>query len=195
MVTVRDTSFESFERALRERGVESHTVAGVVMETYQGGSAAFAPNPYMQSLRQWCTGKKALLVCDEIQAGFGRTGTLWGFEQYGIVPDLAVFGKGISGSLPLAAVAGRPEVLDLYPPLSMTSSHAGNPVCCAAALASIDLILNEKLAERAAETGAILVFAVLIALAACAASADRLRGGQGPGGGSGMRAARNHRAG
>ena len=133
----RDTSFDSFERALRERGVESHTVAGVLMETYQGGSSAFAPPPYMQALRQWCTGKKALLVCDEIQAGFGRTGTLWGFEQYGIVPDLAVFGKGISGSLPLAAVVGRPDVLDLYPPLSMTSSHAGNPVCCAAALASI----------------------------------------------------------
>ena len=110
----------------------------------------------MQSLRQWCTGHKALLVCDEIQAGFGRTGTLWGFEQYGIVPDLAVFGKGISGSLPLAAVAGRPDVLDQYPPLSMTSSHAGNPVCCAAALASVDLIVNERLADRARDTGAVM---------------------------------------
>ena len=83
------------------------------METYQGGSSALAPVEYVKSLRQWCTGKKALLVCDEIQAGFGRTGTLWGFEQYGIVPDLAVFGKGISGSLPLSAVAGRPDVMDL----------------------------------------------------------------------------------
>ncbi|HLH19434.1 MAG TPA: aspartate aminotransferase family protein [Bryobacteraceae bacterium] len=151
-----DTSFESFERALRERGVEPQNVAGVILETYQGGSAAFAPVRYMEALRQWCTGHKALLVCDEIQAGFGRTGTLWGFEQYGIVPDIAVFGKGISGSLPLSAVAGRPEVLDLYPPLSMTSSHAGNPVCCAAALASIDLVLNEKLAERARKSGAVL---------------------------------------
>ena len=152
----RDTSFDSFERALRERGIEPQTVAGVVMESYQGGSAAFAPPEYVQSLRQWCTGKKALLVCDEIQAGFGRTGTLWGFEQYGIVPDIAVFGKGISGSLPLSAVAGRADALDLYPPLSMTSSHAGNPVCCAAALASIDLILKENLAQRAAEMGAVL---------------------------------------
>ncbi len=151
-----DTSFESFERALRERGVEPQDVAGVILETYQGGSAAFAPVRYMEALRQWCTGHKALLVCDEIQAGFGRTGTLWGFEQYGIVPDMAVFGKGISGSLPLSAVAGRPEVLDLYPPLSMTSSHAGNPVCCAAALASIDLILRENLAERARVSGAVL---------------------------------------
>ncbi len=152
----RDVSFESFERALGEGGIEPQTVAGVLVETYQGGSAAFAPAAYMQSLRQWCTGHKALLVYDEIQAGFGRTGKLWGFEHYGIVPDLAVFGKGISGSLPLSAVVGRPDVLDLHAPLSMTSSHAGNPVCCAAALASIGLILEEKLAERAAETGAAL---------------------------------------
>src|SRR5579871_2111120 len=151
-----DTSFESFERALREQGVEPQNVAGVILETYQGGSAAFAPVRYMEALRQWCTGHKALLVCDEIQAGFGRTGTLWGFEQYGIVPDIAVFGKGISGSLPLSAVAGRPEVLDLYPPLSMTSSHAGNPVCCAATLASIDLVLGENLAERARIMGNVL---------------------------------------
>ncbi len=176
----RDTSFESFERALREHRIEPQNVAGVMMETYQGGSSAFAPPEYMQSLRQWCTGKKALLVCDEIQAGFGRTGTLWGFEQYGIVPDLAVFGKGISGSLPLSAVAGRPDVLDMNPPLSMTSSHAGNPVCCAAALASIDLILNEKLAQRAAEMGAVL-FRRLHALTS-RYRADRMRRGQGLGG-------------
>jgi 4-aminobutyrate aminotransferase / (S)-3-amino-2-methylpropionate transaminase / 5-aminovalerate transaminase len=152
----RDISFDGFERALRDRGVEAQNVAGVILETYQGGSSAFAPAPYMRALRQWCDGHKSLLVCDEIQAGFGRTGTLWGFEQYGIVPDLAVFGKGISGSLPMSAVAGRPDVLDLFAPLSMTSSHAGNPVCCAAALASIDLVLNEHLADRARETGAVL---------------------------------------
>src|SRR5437667_1638302 len=110
----------------------------------------------MRALREWCDRHQALLVLDDVQAGFGRTGTLWGFEHYGIVPDLAVFGKGISGSLPLSAVAGRADVLDQYAPLSMTSSHAGNPVCCAAALASVDLILKERLAERARETGAVL---------------------------------------
>ena len=151
-----DTSFAFFERSLADRRIEPQNVAAVVMETYQGGSAAFAPASYMQALRQWCTGHKALLVLDEIQAAFGRTGKLWGFEHFGIVPDLAVFGKGISGSLPLAAVAGRPDVLDLYPPLSMTSSHAGNPVCCAAALASLGLILEEKLADRAAHLGGLL---------------------------------------
>lgn len=152
----RDTSFDSFERALSEHGVEPQNVAGVMLETYQGGSAAFAPNEYMKALRQWCTGHKALLVCDEIQAGFGRTGTMWGFDHYGVVPDLATFGKGISGSLPLSAVAGRADVLDLYAPLSMTSTHAGNPVCCAAALASMKLIVDEDLAGNSARVGAIL---------------------------------------
>src|SRR5579863_5773335 len=151
-----DTSFDFFERSLRERGVEPSNVAGVMLETYQGGSGAFAPREYMQSLRQWCTGRKALLVCDEVQAGFGRCGTLWGFEHYGIVPDLACFGKGITSSLPLAAVAGRPDVMDMFPAGSMTSTHTGNPVCCAAALASIDLVLKENLTENARVVGGVM---------------------------------------
>lgn len=151
-----DSTFEGFENALRERGVEPRNVAGVILETYQGGTAAFAPVKYMHSLRQWCTGHNALLVCDEVQAGFGRTGTLWGFEHYGIVPDLALFGKGISSSLPISAVAGRADVMDLHPPGSMTSTHTGNPVCCAAALASIDLVINEDLAANASRVGSLL---------------------------------------
>ncbi|MEO7652263.1 MAG: aspartate aminotransferase family protein, partial [Bryobacteraceae bacterium] len=151
-----DTSFEFFQSMLRERGVEPQNVAGVILETYQGGSAAFAPPAYMQALRQWCTGHKALLVCDEVQAGFGRCGTLWGFEHYGVVPDLVCFGKGISSSMPLAAVAGRPDVMDLHPAGSMTSTHTGNPLCVAAALASIDLVLNENLAENARVMGNLL---------------------------------------
>src|SRR5512147_1548838 len=151
-----DTSFALFEQSLREAGVEPQNVAGVILETYQGGSASFAPVPYMKALRQWCTGHQALMVCDEVQAGFGRTGKLWGFEHYGIVPDLALFGKGISSSLPISAVAGRPDVMDLHPPGSMTSTHTGNPVCCAAALASIELVVKENLVENARKMGDLL---------------------------------------
>ena len=151
-----DVSFDLFERSLREAGIEPQTVAGVMLETYQGGSAAFAPPAYMQALRRWCDGHKALLVCDEVQAGFGRTGTMWGFEHYGIVPDLVLFGKGISSSLPLSAVAGRPDVMDLHPAGSMTSTHTGNPICCAAALASIDLVMAENLAENSRKVGALM---------------------------------------
>ena len=151
-----DTSFEGFERALKDLGVQPSQVAGVIMETYQGGSAAFAPKEYMQKLRDWCTNNGALLVCDEVQAGFGRTGTMFGFEHYGIVPDLATFGKGISSSLPLAAVVGRADIMDLHPPGSMTSTHTGNPICCAAALASIDLVVEEDLPGNSRRIGAIL---------------------------------------
>ncbi|MGA2271485.1 MAG: aspartate aminotransferase family protein [Bryobacteraceae bacterium] len=151
-----DNSFEGFERALRKRHVEPRDVAGVILETYQGGSAAFAPAAYIQALRRWCLSHNALLVCDEVQAAFGRTGTLWGFEHYGVVPDLALFGKGMSSSLPISAVVGRPDVMDLHPAGSMTSTHTGNPVCCAAALASIELVVSEKLAENARQVGGVL---------------------------------------
>src|SRR5260370_22658408 len=135
-----DTSFDYFERCLAEQNVDARNVAAVIVETYQGASAAFAPPEYMRSLRDSSTGHKALLVLDEVQAGFGRTGTMWGFEHYGIVPDLALFGKGISISLPLSAVAGTAEIMDSQPIGTMTSTHTGNPVCCAAALASIDIV-------------------------------------------------------
>jgi len=151
-----DTSFDFFQKALRDAGVEAPHVAGVILETYQGGSAAFAPVEYMKALRAWCNAHKILLVCDEVQAGFGRTGKLWGFEHYDIVPDLTTLGKGISSSMPLAAVIGRADVMDLHPPGSMTSTHTGNPICCAATLASIDIILNEKLSENSAAMGEIL---------------------------------------
>jgi 4-aminobutyrate aminotransferase/diaminobutyrate-pyruvate transaminase/4-aminobutyrate aminotransferase/(S)-3-amino-2-methylpropionate transaminase len=150
------TGFESFERYLHDLHIEPQNVAGVILETYQGGTAAFAPRQYMQALSQWCSGHKALLVCDEVQAGFGRTGTMWGFEHYGIVPDLTTFGKGFSSSLPISAVVGRADVLDLFGPGTMTSTHTGNPVCCAAALASLDLIVREELPKHAREVGALL---------------------------------------
>jgi len=151
-----DTSFDFFERSLAACGVQSRNVAAVLLETYQGGSAAFALPDYMHALRKWCDANEALLVLDEVQAGFGRTGTMWGFEHYGIVPDLALFGKGISSSLPLAAVAGPADLMDSQPIGTMTSTHTGNPVCCAAALASIDLVVREKLPANACKVGNVL---------------------------------------
>jgi len=151
-----DSSFEFFLRSLQESGVEASNVAGVILETYQGGSAAFAPPEYMQALREWTRGHKALLVCDEVQAGFGRTGTFWGFEHYGVAPDLITLGKGISSSLPLAAIAGPAHIMDLHPAGSMTPTHTGNPVCCAAALASLECILKDNLTERSRVLGELL---------------------------------------
>ena len=152
----KDTSFEYFLDCLAERGVKPESVAGVILETYQGGSASFAPVEYMQRMRRWTEEHDIVLTCDEVQAGFGRTGTMWGFEHYGILPDLTTWGKGVSSSLPLAFVAGRADLMDQFPAGSMTSTHTGNPVCCAAALASIRLVVGEGLADHAARMGALL---------------------------------------
>lgn len=148
--------FSYFEKELAKQGIKPEQVIGVMTETYQGGNSSFAPPAYIQALRKWCDDNKVVLIMDEVQAGFGRTGKFWGFEHYGIKPDLIACGKGISGSLPLSAVIGKKELLDQFPPGSMTSTHSGNPVCCAAALASLNIIHDEKLVENAAKTGEIL---------------------------------------
>jgi len=152
-----DTGFHLFLRALSDRGVSGRQVAGVLMETFQGGGADFAPPEYVQALRRWCDENGALLICDEVQAGFGRSGKFWAFEHYGIVPDMIVCGKGISSSLPMAAVISRPEIMDLYPPGSMTSTHTGNPVACAAAIANVRRILDQGLTANAAARGETLL--------------------------------------
>jgi 4-aminobutyrate aminotransferase/diaminobutyrate-pyruvate transaminase/4-aminobutyrate aminotransferase/(S)-3-amino-2-methylpropionate transaminase len=78
---------------------------------------------------------------------------LFGFEYYGVVPDVICCGKGISSSLPISCVLGKPEIMDLYGPGEMTSTHTGNPICSAAALANLKIVVNEKLAENSAARG------------------------------------------
>lgn len=151
-----DTSFGVFLRTLEAQGVRPEQVAGVITETYQGGNSSFAPPEYVRELRAWCDEHRALLTFDEVQAGFGRTGRYWGFEHYGVTPDLICCGKGITSGLPLSCVIGRPDVMDLYPPNAMTSTHTGNPVCAAAALANLDVIDDEGLVANAERMGAIL---------------------------------------
>jgi len=152
-----DVSFDLFRRALEQHGVDPARVAAVILETFQGGGASFAPTEYIQALARWCREHGALLVFDEIQAGFGRTGRLFGFEHYGVVPDLVCCGKGLSSSLPVAAVIGRADVMDLYGPAEMTSTHTGNPVCAAAALASVRNVVEGGLVENARRMGEVLL--------------------------------------
>ena len=152
-----DTSFDVFLNALAAQGVTPDQVAGVMSETYQGGNASFAPPEYMQKVRRWCDEHGALLIFDEVQAGFGRTGRYWGFEHYGVTPDLICCGKGISSGLPISAVIGRADVMDFYPPGAMTSTHTGNPVCAASVIANLKVICEEGLVERARQLGEILL--------------------------------------
>lgn len=152
----QDRSFDLFLQTLKGKGVGPERIAGVMTETYQGGGASFAPRDYIQALAKWCLENDILLIFDEIQAAFGRTGTLFGFEHYGVVPDLVCLGKGISSSLPVSAVLGKSRIMDLNGPAEMTSTHTGNPVCAAAALANIDVILKENLVEHARQMGDLL---------------------------------------
>ncbi|MBM3831052.1 MAG: aminotransferase class III-fold pyridoxal phosphate-dependent enzyme [Verrucomicrobia bacterium] len=145
-----DTSFELFLKTVAARGLQPENVAGVIMETYQGVGPDFAPVEFVRQLRAWCDANQIVLTFDEVQAGFGRTGKFWAFEHYGVSPDLICCGKGISSSLPLSAVIGREAIMDQFPPGSMTSTHTGNPVSAAAALASLRIIVRDKLADNAA---------------------------------------------
>ena len=145
-----DTRFACFEAALDRAGIAPERVCGVLSETYQGVGPDFMPEEYARALRAWCDRHGALLIFDEVQAGFGRTGRFFGFEHYGVVPDLVCLGKGVTSSLPLAAVLGRPDVMDLYPPGSMTSTHSASPLPVAAAIASIRVLIDEKLVDHAA---------------------------------------------
>ena len=150
--------FHNFSKLLNKKigGRPKDKVAGIILESFQGGGATFAPKGFMKLLRKFCTENKILLICDEVQAGFGRSGKMFSFQHYNIVPDLATFGKGITSSMPLSAVVGIPEVMDIYEPNTMTSTHTGNPVCVAAAMANLDYLVKHKLVQNAAKVGAVM---------------------------------------
>jgi 4-aminobutyrate aminotransferase-like enzyme len=155
-----DTSFDAFLGTLKKRGMQPENVAGVIMETYQGVGPDFAPVEFVRQLSEWCRQHNIVLTFDEVQAGFGRTGKFWAFEHYGVTPDLICCGKGISSSLPISAVIGRESIMDQFAPGSMTSTHTGNPVCAAAALASVRKIVREKMADNAARLEPVLLTAL-----------------------------------
>ncbi len=139
-----DTRFDLFLETLEKTGVKPSQVCGVMSESYQGVGPDFFPSEYARRLEEWCRTNGALLIMDEVQAGFGRTGKWFAFEHYGITPDLIACGKGISSSLPLSAVIGRTEVMELFPPGSMTSTHSGSPLPVAAAVANIKTLRSGK---------------------------------------------------
>jgi 4-aminobutyrate aminotransferase-like enzyme len=151
---------EQLERDLAEladRGVDlAQDICGAILETYIGWSASFFPVDYVQGLAELAREHGFLMVADDIQAGFGRTGRLFGYEHYGIEPDLVCCGKGIASGFPLAAVLGRREVLDLPAIGSMSSTHSANPLACAAGLATIDVLEDENLIAESERKGELL---------------------------------------
>jgi Ornithine/acetylornithine aminotransferase len=125
------------------------STAAVIVEAVQGEAGVRVPdNYYMQALRKRCDETGALLIFDEIQTGFGRTGKLFAFEHYGIVPDILLLAKGMGGGMPIGAFLANRKVMDVIkdnPMLGHITTFGGHPVSCAAALASLNIILNEGL--------------------------------------------------
>ena len=125
--------------------------ACVIAETIQGEAGVVAPsNEWMQALRKKCSATGTLLILDEIQTGFGRTGRLWGFEHFDIVPDILLLGKALGGGMPLGAfVASQQLMQELMrdPVLGHITTFGGHPVCCAAGMAAMKVILEEKIID------------------------------------------------
>jgi 4-aminobutyrate aminotransferase-like enzyme len=142
------------ETALTDPASGVGPVAAVVVEPVQGnGGVVVPPDAFLAGLRELCDRTGTLLLFDEIQSGFGRTGRLWACEHWNVTPDLMTVGKGIGGGLPLAAVLGREDVMATWGPDATTSTFLTNALAEAAAAAAIDILVDDALVERAARLG------------------------------------------
>lgn len=134
--------------------VSADTVAAVIIEVVQGeGGFIPVPGRYLSGLREICDQNGIMLIMDEIQTGFGRTGTWAAYQHYDVHPDISTWAKSMSGGIPIAAVIGRADVMDATRPGTVGGTFGGNPVACAAALANIDIIEELGLNDRAAQIG------------------------------------------
>ena len=135
--------------------VDPDRVAAIILEPVQGeGGFHPAPPELLRALRELCDQHGILLISDEVQAGFGRTGKMFGIEHSGVEPDLITVAKSLAGGFPLSGVIGRKALMDAADPGGLGGTYAGSPPACAAALAVLDVIAEEKLCDRAVALGA-----------------------------------------
>lgn len=135
----------------------SHEVAALILEVVQGEGGIYPATPeYLQAARELCDRHGALLIFDEIQSGFGRTGKMFAYQHYGVQPDMVTCAKSLAGGLPMGAALIGPRVQNLTPG-AHASTFGGNPLACAAALAALQAIEEEDLPRQAAEKGAYLL--------------------------------------
>jgi 4-aminobutyrate aminotransferase/(S)-3-amino-2-methylpropionate transaminase len=129
-------------------------VAAIIIEPVQGeGGFNVAPFDFLRELRALCDRHRILMIADEVQSGFGRTGRMFAIEHSGVVPDLITSAKSLAGGFPLSAVTGRADVMDSVAPGGLGGTYAGNPVACAAALAVLDVMRDEDVLGRAEKVG------------------------------------------
>ena len=148
-----DEALAALERALITQ-VAAETVAAIVIEPVQGeGGFVVAPKPFVEGVRRLCDEHGIVLVVDEVQTGFGRTGKFFAIEHYGIEPDLLTVAKSIAAGLPLSGVIGKAEIMDAPGDSAIGGTYVGNPVAQAAALAVLDVIEDEGVCDRAGQLG------------------------------------------
>jgi 4-aminobutyrate aminotransferase/(S)-3-amino-2-methylpropionate transaminase len=152
-----ETSLAALEHVFKF-DVEPQRVAAVIVEPVMGeGGFYIAPPEFLQALRKLCDQHGIVLVIDEIQTGFARTGRMFAIEHAGIEPDLMTLAKSLAGGFPLAAVVGKSEIMDAPGPGGLGGTYAGSPIACAAGLAVLDVIESERLCARAEELGATMM--------------------------------------
>ncbi|MFC9415953.1 4-aminobutyrate--2-oxoglutarate transaminase [Bacillus mobilis] len=142
-----------FERFMLEE-VASDNIAAIILEPLQGEGGFIVPTTtFMQGVRNICDKYGIIMIADEIQTGFARTGSLFAMDHFGVVPDLMTFSKSIAAGMPLSAVTGRADLMDAPGPGQLGGTFSGSPAACAAALAVLDVIEEENLVNRAVEIG------------------------------------------
>lgn len=154
-VTVEDSI--AALKSLFYSDIDPQRVAAIILEPVQGeGGFYVAPPALLQALRRHCDEHGILLIADEVQSGFGRTGRIFAIEHSGVEPDLVTVAKSLAGGFPLSGVIGRAEVMDAVEPGGLGGTYGGSPIGCAAALAVLDVIYEEGLLERAETIGRII---------------------------------------
>jgi 4-aminobutyrate aminotransferase len=145
-------------KALFKYTADPSSIAATIVEPVQGeGGFYIAPFDFLRELRAVCDEHGILLIADEIQTGFARTGKMFGLEHSGVKADVVSMAKGLAGGFPLSAITGRADVMDASNPGGLGGTYAGNPVACAAAHAVLDIIEDEKLCDRANAIGKIIL--------------------------------------
>lgn len=151
-----DSALQAFETLFRS-DVEPEQVAAMIFEPVQGeGGYNIAEPAFLQHLRELCDRHGIVLIADEIQSGFGRSGKMFAMEHFGIAPDLTCVGKSMGGGLPLSGIVGRADIIDSVGPGGLGGTFGGNPVACAAALAVLDVIEEEGLLARGLALGELI---------------------------------------
>ncbi|WP_313486010.1 4-aminobutyrate--2-oxoglutarate transaminase [Pseudescherichia sp.] len=170
-VSTKD-ALKSLDR-LFKADIAPDQVAAILLEPVQGeGGFVIAPDDFMQGVRKLCDQHGILLIADEVQSGYARTGKLFAMEHYSVKPDLITMAKSLAGGMPLSAVSGRAEVMDAPAPGGLGGTYAGNPLAIASALAVLEVIEEEQLCDRSRMLGEALVAELNNARANCPYIAD-----------------------